>query len=610
MLQIVLVLFTALSTPMTTPANITDGGGGPDGYGYRWIDNDTVAPNAPVFNWIDISSVGTQVTGLGDDNVVGPFSIGFSFPFYWYRVNSFYLSSNGFISFSDNFNASATFSNTFPNPARPNDVVSPFMSDFDFTVGTPSCYIWTNTAQDTCVITYQNLRWWNQPSSNCSLQIILAKPDSSITFQFKRMIGYAGYAAANEGNVTGIENILGNLGLTYLFNAVPAQNAIHDTLAVKFYPPQTTAYQVIDVGIRNAMSDNSGGYFVTNNVAKTMWANVKNTGNQPVGVCTVFCRVRNAANSIVYSQTQVIPSMTAGQVDSVVFSPAWTPTATGLYKTVFRAKTTGDMFPPNDSVVIETRVVTYPGELYYDDGTVDEAISWQGNAGGMGVKFIPPQYPCRITSARAYLYYNATPLTCTLWVLKGDGPNGSPGTVLGRGNINVNLASPGTWYSISLDATINSGSFFVGVTSDGSSNPYYCMDTSFPIANQTWEYTNGWAPYRSTNEDDALMRATVQLGSDIIEMPPSQLVSTQPTLHVSPNPFINSVKIQFAGSMAPLKIIEIYNTAGERVTKLTTTNDFVMWNGHDYLGNKLSRGIYFAKLKNEDAPVVKVLLLN
>ncbi len=422
------------------------------------------------------------------------------------------------------------------------------------------------------------------------------------------MIGYAGYAAANEGNVTGIENILGNVGLTYLFNAIPTQNAIHDTLAVKFYPPQTTSYAVTDIGILNAMSPNSGGFFIINNTAKPLWAKVKNTGNQQLANCSAFVRVRNSSNAIVHSSAVAIGSMTPSQVESVAFT-SWIPNANGLYRTVFRAKTAGDMFPPNDSVVIETRVVTYPGELYYDDGTTDNGISWQGSAGGMGVKFTPPLYPCRITSARAYLYYQTAPLTCTLWVLKADGPNGTPGSVLGRGNINVNVASPGTWYSISLDATIDAGSFFVGVTSNGTSDPIYCLDTSFPISHQTWEYTNGWAPYRSTNEDDALMRATVQLGSAIEELGPTQ-ITTLPSFSVFPNPFVNQAKIQFNGAVSKFKTIEIYNATGERVSKLSTDKDFILWNGYDYLGNKLSRGIYFAKLKNEDAPVVKVLLLD
>lgn len=616
MLQIVLVLFTALASPMSTPHNITDGGGGPDAYGYRYIDNDTVAANAPVFQWKDVSSAGTRIVGLGDDNVVGPFPIGFSFPYYWYRVNSFYISSNGYISFSDNFNGASPFSNV-PNTARPNDVVAPLMSDIDFTSvdlgDTGRCFIWTNTALDTCIISYINVRWWysnhsQSAATRCTFQIILSRPDSSITFQYKKIVGapYGGWSPTY--NTTGIENVTGTVGLSYLNGVLPSQNTLHETLAVKFYPPQTTSYAVTDIGILNAMNENSGGFFIINNAAKPLWVKVKNTGNQPLTSCSAFVRIRNASNAIVHSSAFAIGAMTPAQVESVAFT-AWTPTATGVYRTTFRAKTTGDMYVGNDSVIIETRVVTYPGELTYDDGTYDQGTSWSGSSGGMGVKFTPPQYPCRITSARAYLYYQTSPLTCTLWVLKDDGPNGAPGSVLGRGNINVNATAP-AWYTINLDATINSGSFYVGVTSNGTSDPVYCIDTSFPISNQTWEYTNGWAPYRSANEDDAMLRATVQLGSGIEELGTTPIVTTTPYLMVFPNPFIGSTKIQFNGVASKFKTIEIYNAAGERVSKMTSDKDFVLWNGCDYLGNKLNHGIYFAKLKNEDAPVVKVLLLN
>ncbi|MBS4016388.1 MAG: T9SS type A sorting domain-containing protein [Candidatus Latescibacteria bacterium] len=615
MLQIVLVLFTALVSPMTTPQEITKGGGGPDAYGYRYIDNDTVAPHAPVYNWKDISTAGTRIIGLMDDNVIGPFPIGFSFPYYWYRVNSFYVSSNGYISFSDNFNGASPFSNV-PNPARPNDVVAPLMSDLDFSAApggdSAKCFYWTNATLDTCIISYINVRWWNVTTSRCTFQIILAKPDSSITFQYKRIVGapFQGWSPTN--NTTGIENVLGTVGLSYLNGLLPSHNVLHETLAVKFYPPQTTSYQVTDIGISNAMNENSGGFFIINNTQKPLWAKVRNSGNQPLSNCSAFVRIRNSANAIVHSSAVAIGSMTPSQVESITFTP-WTPTTAGVYRTTFRAKVTGDMYVANDSVIIETRVITYPGELMYDNNVVDQGTYWQGNNAGMGVKFTPPQYPCRITAAKAYLYYQAAPHTCTLWVLKGDGPGGTPGTVLGRGNITVSATSAAPeWYQINLSPApeISSGSFFVGVTSNAPSDPVYCIDTSFPISRQAWEYTGSWAPYRSNDVNEVMMRALVQLGTDIEELGPNSYVGTKPSLSVFPNPFANQTKIQFNGSVSRFKIVEIYNTAGERVTKLTTDNDFITWNGNDYRGNKLSRGIYFAKLKNEDAPVVKVLLLN
>jgi 5-hydroxyisourate hydrolase-like protein (transthyretin family) len=516
-LAIVTVVFANIATQKTGTSPLFRSGnsysrlgaGGPDAYGYIWCDNDTTSVLAPTFNWIDISSGGTLVTGLGDDNVVGPYNIGFDFPYYWYRVSSFYIGSNGYIAFGDNTMAAATFENPFPHPDRPNNTVAPLMSDFDFTAGSPSCYVWTNSANDTCVITYQNLRWWNQPTSNCSLQIILSRPDSSITFQFKRIVGYDAYAGAAEGNVTGIENSLGNDGLTYLFNQIQTQNALHDELAVKFYPPTTTTYEAYDISIWNAMSDNSGGFFLLNSTATPLWANVINSGNQPVSPCSVFCRIENDTGVVVFSDTVEIASMSVGQRDSVVFAN-WTPSEIGTYNTIFRAKIGTDILLSNDSVVIETQVVNYPTELAFDDGDYNAGTSWQGINNGYGMKFYPPTYPCRIVGAKAMLALaGATPTSCTMFVFQADGPNGGPGTVLGYRHINISSATP-KWYYLQMDQTISAGAFFVGVISRADTGePYFWMDEDPPISRQTWEYTSGWSPSRDLSTRDVMMRAII-----------------------------------------------------------------------------------------------------
>ena len=72
--------------------------GGPDSYGYTW-KNSNHATNPPVYNWVDISTRGTLVTGLADDNIVGPFTLSTPFHYYWYDVNKIWIGSNGYISF-------------------------------------------------------------------------------------------------------------------------------------------------------------------------------------------------------------------------------------------------------------------------------------------------------------------------------------------------------------------------------------------------------------------------------------------------------------------------------------------------------------------------------
>jgi len=520
--------------PMKNNRNLYDkGAGGPDAYGYRYIDSDTVAPGAPTFNWIDISGVGTLVTGLGDDNVsVSAFPIGFDFPYYWYRVNSFYVASNGYIAFGDNTLSASPFPN-IPSTARPNNMVAIMLSDLDFGAGSPSCYYWTNAANDTCIITYQNLRWWNMPTSNCSLQIILAKPDSSITFQYKRIIGTpnGGWAGANSGNRTGIENLVGKVGLQYVNGVTPLQNDIHDNLAVKFIPPATTSYYFPDVSVWNAMNDVSGGYFAYLDSTKVLWANIKNSGTVTVTTCSVYCRVENASKSVVYSDAVEIASMTAGQTELVAFDPAWTPTENGLYRTIIKARISNDSFRGNDSVVIETHVVTYPIEMAYDDGENDSYINWTGTNGGAGMKFTPPRYPCIITGAKANLQLRvASPVGCTIYVYDDDGPGGSPGTVLAKRGVDV-TTSYAKWYRVFLTDTIYDGSFFVGVIQNDSGCAY-STDEDAPISGQAWENTGVWAPYRDKNVADVMCRALV--GFTPLEYDATALEIVTPISMISP----------------------------------------------------------------------------
>jgi hypothetical protein len=70
---------------------------GKDGFGYKWLRSDTIG--GPTYSWVDISTTGTAVQNLGDDNVIGPIPIGFNFTYYWNTYNEVYIGSNGYIMF-------------------------------------------------------------------------------------------------------------------------------------------------------------------------------------------------------------------------------------------------------------------------------------------------------------------------------------------------------------------------------------------------------------------------------------------------------------------------------------------------------------------------------
>ncbi len=587
--------FTASNPP------VIRGAGGPDAYGYRWVDSDTVAPSLPVptYNWIDISSVGTTVTGLGDDNVVGPFPIGFDFPYYWYTVNSFFVGSNGYIAFGDNQLEASPFP-TMPNTARPNNVLAPLMSDLDFSAGSPACYYWTNAAQDTFIIAYHDVRWWNTPASLNTFEIILSRADSAILFQYHTKQGdpFGGYV---DALTVGIENIAGDVGLQYNHDQSPIANSIEDSLAIYFYPPETTSYQVHDIAVVRIMNEYSGHFFLYNGDTVDCWALVKNMGNQTETGFNVYCQIRNSTNQVVYADTLTIASMDPATTDSLVFTPGWSTTTNGLYRLKIKSML-GDMVANNDSIMLEFRVVTYPVELQQDGGVAHTGYAWNGVNSGYGMRFVPPAYPTKINTARFNVNSVTVVPVVTVQVIDDDGPGGIPGTVLYSTLQSVSSAG---WYDIDVSGqniVISDGAFYIGCITNTASDPYFGMDTIPLASRQTWEYTGVWAPYRENESHDVLIRAVVDFATGVeeYEMLPGENVTEICAL---PNPFATMTAITVPPFYSK---IDIYDASGRKVRTLSVDNGYAYWQGENDQNQKLSQGVYFGVA---GARMVKIVLL-
>jgi hypothetical protein len=613
MLQLLLVLTTAISGPVA-PIGNSAMLGGPDAYGYMSIDNDSGVPGSPVYRWEPaVRASGTQIIGLADDNVLGPFPIGFEFPYYWYRTTSIFMQSNGFITFGDPTLDAAPFVN-LPSAALPNNCVAPLMSDMDFSrSGSPAkAFVWTNAAMDTFIAEYDSLEFWHPAGSSgvVSFQIVLSRADSAITFMYQKLVGTpeGGFVAGN--NTTGIENVTGGVGISYLYGNLPARNAIHDTLAVRFFPPAASTMQVHDAAVWRVLNEDNGGVFLTRSFPSTVWAKVKNTGNQPETNILVAALVRNAANAIVYADTAVIPASVPGQTDSIIFDPPYTPASNGRFTTRVNCNLTGDMFRPNDTGKIETRVVQSPANLMYDDGTPSSSMYWNGSSGGFGNVFVAPAYPCTVTVIRAMMNYNTAAVGCTLWLRLADGPNGTPGTVLDRKTVQV-ASNTATWYydTLATPVEITSGKFFVCVNSGGASEPGYGQDSTSPISRRSWEYTGSWSPSRDADVQDVMMNATVRwqavtgVQEEMLDAAP-----VEPVLKASPNPFGRTTTIAFGTRLlAPTKLF-VYSTTGELVRVMNVSGASANWDGRNYLGRQVAEGVYFAKLMTGKAPALKVIL--
>ncbi|TET47521.1 T9SS type A sorting domain-containing protein [candidate division TA06 bacterium] len=489
------------------------GEGGPDVYGYTWVDSDTAI--GPTFSWIDTTSDWIEVTGLFDDNVVGPIPIGFTFPYYWYDSDQIYVGSNGYISLSDRTLEAAAFQ-PLPDPQRPNDILAPLMDDLDFTVehpdGPPGCFYWTNAAADTFVISYLTVQFWNSPASKNTFQIILSRPDSTITFQILEQVGPSQSIASRS---VGIEDITGTVGLRYLFGFTPPENVIHSNLAILFTPPISSTFQIADAALTDVATPDSRGFIMLPTDSVDLWAKVKNTGNQVATFFDVYCYVMDTLGTYYFGDTATISALNPGDVDSVVFTPSWTPPGEATYFAKAKVVLTDDSVAVNDSSMAEILVVDYPGELSWVDDSLEAGFAWNGTGSGWANKYTPPRYPCLVQSVSAGINScENPPKNIKVMLMEDDTPDGSPGSILAETTFAV-LA--GGWFTYNLWPNQNwvftDGSFFVGYiqleAGPTRGDPFIGMDYSQPKSRHGWEFTGSWAPHRDNDSMDVALKASV-----------------------------------------------------------------------------------------------------
>jgi hypothetical protein len=210
------------SEPFFAP--VTRDNGGPDLWGYSWVDSDD--PAGPDYGWIDISSVGTALT-LGDDTATSAIAIGFDFPFYENFYNELYIGSNGIITFGD---SSKQRTNTvIPNDAIPNNMIAMWWDDLDPRKG-GMVYYYYDATNERFIVSFDGIANYYSTTGTGSVhfQAILT-PNGKILLQYGSMdpgVDADGLA----GSTIGIENALGDDGLQVVCNA----EYIHNDMAILF----------------------------------------------------------------------------------------------------------------------------------------------------------------------------------------------------------------------------------------------------------------------------------------------------------------------------------------------------------------------------------------
>jgi hypothetical protein len=186
------------------------GRGGPDDYGYMWIDSDE--PGGPSYQWVDIVGRGYDVYMWDDDNQ-GPFSIGFDFPFYGNLFNSVQICSNGWISFTSW--STELWPYYLPDPWAPENLIAPFWNDLDPSSGGQILYY---SAPDSFVVSWIDVPHYFS-GGPYSFQIVLT-PNGRFQFNYLTV----NYPDAEQG--IGIQNSDATIGLMVAYNQVYAYGGL------------------------------------------------------------------------------------------------------------------------------------------------------------------------------------------------------------------------------------------------------------------------------------------------------------------------------------------------------------------------------------------------
>jgi len=187
-----------------SPQSELDEFGGPDEYGYTYIDS-WEDPEGPVFEWIEISDVGTNVTIGDDDYTDPPIALPWPFNYYGNAYNDVFICSNGYLSFGEGSEEYWGFS--IPNNQEPNNYIAFFAYDLNPEEG-GMIYYYYDEILDVFIVQFDAIvEYWNGPGT-ITAEVILY-PNGDIIMQYDEL----GNGINIDEECIGIENSDGNIGL-------------------------------------------------------------------------------------------------------------------------------------------------------------------------------------------------------------------------------------------------------------------------------------------------------------------------------------------------------------------------------------------------------------
>lgn len=518
--------------------------GGPDAFGYRWANN-AAATNPAVYNWIEISQTGTRVTGLADDNFVGPFPMP-AFTYYWNTFTNFTIGSNGFIKMGgqgQNIASVGTGFQNFPIAAQGQNVMGALLTDLTFLTNTgapaPNAACFYQTVGTKFVVQFEQVPHWNantpgEISGSNTFQIVLDAADSSVTYQYKQCVGpvYTGYTAFNKAGISGPVSGLG-------LNAIANRAAISNQ-AVTFRYPRSTTYSFTDVALNWVHNPESNAVGAFRNQDFFVKANVRNSGTTShSNRVSAILIVVDTLGTIAVRDTVVFGSnMRVGKDTTIEFRrPVPAGTDPGVYTVQVSTRLTGDQGVTNNERTSKLVIVDSSSTGIINFGyDYQNPVAQKQSGSTIGMSFDLPFYPAQIVGVELnstwpnpafWTSFNINPADSTtpLQVTLYDGTAlPSSATILSRfditngGNdagIGQDVDTVGVFLSqgqvsdynvqvrrtLANPVTVNQGRVYMGVEQPTRRTRFLwnalTYDTLTPTSNRVYEIVAGvWAPNR------------------------------------------------------------------------------------------------------------------
>jgi hypothetical protein len=579
--------------------------GGPDDFGYRWIDNFSQYPNAPTFDYIDLTNSPSAIqVGTGSGSY-GEFPIGFSFEIYGVDYTTVYINGYGYLSFGSMY-SSSTNDCPMPNSSTPNEPLIAGFWDYGYCNSSYDgvCLMETfGTAPDRyAVIQYHN---WRRSSVNLEWEIILHE-NQDIVYQYLDVDEGGSYGMGQSAAV-GLEdyNLTGS-GISYLCNDDNPGNRLIDSLAIKWYTP----VYAHDISVEQFITPYGSGIINEPFDPEVLFENNGTSDEIDVPV-----RLFIFPGS--YDDSQVIPTFNSGANISQQFAQ-FTPTTGGVYTLIAISELPGDEDPASDTLVM--MFTAYDDVVNFEDG----------NGGLAGDGDWEWGTPTNVGPPSAH-----SGVKCWGTVLDGYRINGGGSWIfsnllfqLDLGNDNNAAIGFWHWYEASgstydsLTVKINDGSGWTTLLDwyGGPVDDWEEVVVDLSAYNGTVDMNFEYASRSSIADKAGWYIDDLALSSCSIVSPtgvddPVEQLPTEFALHQNyPNPFNPFTGIKFDLPKDSHVKLEIFNVLGQKVTTVLDEDmragyRSVIWDGTDNNGHQVSTGVYFYKLIAGDHVFTKKMMM-